>query len=110
MKLGFPSERSLVECQQKISISQAGVRGFLVQMSQGLSIVTKVKGRISIAAGVKELLPQCHGPGDVVAHTEGDYDNQEKVESDCGLALHGKASAPGSNLVLVVRFYARAQS
>ena len=110
MKLGFPSERSLVECQQKISISQAGVRGFLVQMSQGLSIITKVKGRISIAAGVKELLPQCHGPGDVVAHTEGDNDNQQNSRKRLWSCSSWKASAPGSNLVLVVRFYARAQS
>src|SRR5580658_4642572 len=110
MKLGFPSERSLVECQQKVSVSQAGVRGFLVQMSQGLSIVTKVKGRVSIAAGVKELLPQCQSPGDVVAHAGRSNEKQQGVQGDCGPALHGKASAPVSNLVLVVRFYASAES
>jgi hypothetical protein len=33
MKLGFASERSVVEGQQNISVNQPGGGGFLVQMS-----------------------------------------------------------------------------
>jgi len=47
---------------------------------------------------------------DMMRAAEMPFPETAPIATDCSLALHGKASAPVSNLAVVVRFYASAES